>query len=189
MSRTTTINLLLLIVGLALLWLLTWPLLGRTQELKATAKLKVAEIAAEREAVARLAELENKVESRKDALERLELALPAGRDIAAAVAIFEEMANVNGLVLRNVQLSEPAATKTGSKPMVEVLNVQLKLEGRYLALQNFLEDIETTFPLMDVVNISFLVPPKAGSSEEEEDKFINPLLEITITLETYHRGP
>jgi len=185
MSRSITINLLLAAIGLALLWLLTWPVFERVRELRASAKIIENEIAAEKEAITKLAELEREVGSHEDALDRLELAIPAKRDIASALAVFEEVANANGLVLNAVQFTEESQP-SAKKPAVQVVNALLKLEGRYGSLQTFFEDVEETFPLMDVVSVSFLVPQKTGV--EEEETLINPILDITLSLETYYRN-
>ena len=115
------------------------------------------------------------------------MALPRAKNEAELLNQLSVLADKNALAIQNVNVNPPgsrAASRTGvsSSTLVKPLNVisvQMRVAGSYLAFKSFLSAIETNLRIMDVGGIA--VQPVGRSNQD----FYN----FDITVQSYYQNP
>jgi len=189
MSGSKLTNLVLLVVLFLAIWFGVWPLLGSVNLLRAVIENRQELVDVEREAITKILSTQQELESRQEDLDKLSLAVPSERDIATPIAIFEEAAGANGLVLSGLDVIEPesdsSSRQTRTTPSaLGSFTANLQLTGRYGSITSFLENIESAFPLMEISNISFKINQEFVQSSGSGAP--NPVMNILLTLESYY---
>lgn len=192
MSRSTYITFAVYLAVLIVVWLGVWPLWQDIQSARASVASLQAQVAHEEDVIGRLAELEQTISQSSERIAEIEEAIPSQRHTAEVIAVFEEAATSNGLSLSNIAISNPAQRNTSrtqdesSSSVLDSFSAHLELSGRYGAFASFLDQVETSFPLLDISTVSFSIPPLTGSQEENEANLQNPVLEFSIGLQAYY---
>lgn len=187
MTRSTYITTGVYLAALLVVWFFVWPFWQDIQTSRTTVEALEADVAHERQVVDRLTEIEETIAANPERIAQVERAIPASRDVASTIAIFEEASSNNGLSLADVNVTPPEETSTRQSKQRSVLksvSTQLKMSGRYGAFTSFLQDIETSFPLFDISTISFSNPLRAG--DEGAQQLQNPVLDFTVGLQMYY---
>jgi len=188
MSRTNIVNFIIYIVIIFLLWFVIRPLLVDSKVIRESIVILETSISQEKQAIEELKALRDLVNSNKENIDNLKLAIPEERDISALIVIFEEAAAINGLVLNRIDINEKETTSLsaskGEAPTTATVNVNLNLIGGYGQFKNFLDSMERSFPLVDITKINFDVPSR-GELGRDVDPF-NPILDFEVGLNTYY---
>jgi hypothetical protein len=196
MSRSPVIPFSLFALVLVVLWFGVWGFFGNVQETRARLSMLNREIEAEEEARATLEELSREIEERRDVVDELDRAVPPERDTASLIAIFEEAASVNGLVLEGLSMNEqerererinvPQVTESedgtgvARGPSYHSFQASLDIKGNYRSFRNFLFDLERSFPLMDVSQVSF------AHEQGEAISLSDPTIDFSLILTSYY---
>ncbi|RJQ34549.1 hypothetical protein C4556_02365 [Candidatus Parcubacteria bacterium] len=165
-----------------------------TQPTYQTVQAKKAEIAQYDEALDRAAELQQLKQSllsRYNAfnpadLARLQKLLPDHVDNVRLVLDLDNLAGAHGMALQNVLISNPAS-ETGDNSVVgaigaarqkfDSLTLQFSTVATYPVFVQFLENLESSLRIVDLVSLS-LQPEDADDTGE-------PLYSFDITIRTY----
>jgi Tfp pilus assembly protein PilO len=96
------------------------------------------------------------------ALERLEKTIPSGLDIPQLVLDLDSLAVQRGIVMRNIKTVEVmAAGRRGGEAEIAqpytVLATSFTFQAPYSNLVAFLEDLETSLRIMDVISLNIRV--------------------------------
>jgi Tfp pilus assembly protein PilO len=90
------------------------------------------------------------MQSRKDDIQKVDDALPQDSDYGQLVYYFQKRASDNGLILKNMFLSQSSMTND-----VKNLVFSLNLLGNYSSLENFIISLEKSSRIFDVSTITF----------------------------------
>ncbi len=187
MSRSAIYTLIIYLLILLGVWFIVLPMFNDNQSLRASVERLNSEVVVEEEA---LAEIERQAEvllEKEKELSEVELALPSERELSSIIAIFEEASASNGLILSSLNISEiQEDPREKSRSLLKTLTVDIDITGRYSAFESFLKDIEKSFPIMDVSKISFNTFKSVSS--EDADALNNPVIEFSISIETYYQA-
>ena len=108
----------------------------------------------------------------KDDLARIDEAMPQSQQAAELIAFFESLSGRNGLVLKNIELSEKIDAKIAEAPgqprpgagiqaptkqsgSVREFPIIMSMLGTYDSFKNFLEALEKNLRLVDMDSLSF----------------------------------
>lgn len=127
----------------------------------------------------------------KNDLARIDEAMPQNQQAAELIALFESLSGRNGLVLKNIELSEKVEVKvadTSGQPRpgigipppkqsssVREFPIILSMLGTYDSFKNFLKSLEKNLRLVDMDNINFSV---TGTAD---------LFSFNLKLKTYYQ--
>jgi Tfp pilus assembly protein PilO len=112
----------------------------------------------------------------EDVFKELDLILPDNQDVPGLIVQLEALANDNGVILNDVSFTEEDDEKKISD--YKTIKINLKLNGSYEALKNFLITAENNIRLVDIDSISF------GASANEKN---NTSFDFDLILNTYYQ--
>jgi hypothetical protein len=121
------------------------------------------------------------------------LAIPAGQDVAGALAQVYGIAQINSVTIQSISVSAPTLqtqTKTASstntvKPLGSY-TLQIGGSGTYEALKNFLFGLETNIRIFDVKGLS-IAPATVAGSNPGRGAVPQDLFSYNITATTYYQ--
>jgi Tfp pilus assembly protein PilO len=177
---------LIFLIAVAVAWLLVWPMWQDASLARADVDRLRAVVAQEKEANERLISLASQIAEREEDIIKLEQSISNGRDVATLIAVFEEAATLNGLVLDGVAFSQsgvaPEESLAAASSTLDAVSAELTMAGTYPSFRTFMGDIEQSFPLLDIANISM------SHEEEGEGTAIgtNPRFTFTVMLTSYY---
>ena len=167
--HSSLIAVLIIVITIPIIWFLVIPQWGDIGDLRARNGELEESIIEEREANIRLLELAEKIEARQEEVDNLEQTVGAERDVATLIAVYEEAASQNGLVLEGVSPVDPLEGGEGEPlgptgPLFESFASSITLSGTYPAFRAFLVDVEHSFPLVDIGKVSFTLDQEEGQA-------------------------
>ncbi len=186
--KASLIAILLIVLMIPAVWFGVFPLWGEITAARAAVADLHSQIALERTANERLLALAESIEAREGAVASLEQTVPKERDVATLIAVFEEAASSNGLVLEGISMTDPVQGgeivplgPTGD--LFESIASQITLTGTYPAVRSFLVDVEHSFPLVDVGTITFQLEQEEG---QQGVIGANPVYSFEVVLTSYY---
>lgn len=182
--RSSLITALVVIIAIAIAWLGVWPLYQDVAGSRTAVDSLEQSVQAERDANARLERLAAEITERQDAVGALEEAVSKEKDSATLIAVYEEAAVVNGLLLNSIEMHDQERGE-GARPAgsaFESVASTIELAGTYPAFASFLTDVERSFPLVDIAHTSFSLADESSPEGVSE----NPEYNFTVTLTSYH---
>ncbi len=158
-NKPVTALILFVITGI-LLFLFVIPAYGELQAAKNTLANKEAEFNGESDYYAKIADLAKGINDRKDALAKVDQALPVNGSIAPLIYFFQQRGTESGLLIKSITFSN-ANTITpaliggqAAKKSVKDIIFQLDLTGNYQGLKTFLGILEKSARLFEVDTIA-----------------------------------
>jgi len=182
--KSPLLGLLLLALVIPAVWFGIWPLWQKISIERAQAAELEQIVEAEKAANAKLIELAGQIASRQQDVETLEKSVSVNKDDATLIAVYEEAASNNGLVLTSIDFvddAQPASLTEGEVATVSGLQItssRITLEGSYTSIYSFLSDIEHSFPLVDIGEITF--------EPLDEEETGDPEFTIEVLLTSYY---
>jgi len=126
----------------------------------------------------KIAEIIKNIDDRKDALEKIESALPSDSYFSSLIYFFQKEATVAGLQITSATLSQisPPDKKTNIRDIVFNLNIS----GTYGNFKNFLATLDQSARLFEVNSVSFNTPAilQTGRQVNPQSKTYNFDIEI-----------
>jgi Tfp pilus assembly protein PilO len=119
-------------------------------------------------------------------IDRLQKLLPDHVDNVRLILDLDSIAGRHGMALQNVVVSTPQRTEgtqtavgtiSASKQKYDSLTMKFTTQGTYATFQEFLQDLETSLRIVDLVSLK-IARSEAGTRAE-------PLYSFDITLRTY----
>lgn len=138
------------------------------------------------------------LESNKNNVEKLEQAVPSDVLMPEIINMLESLASQNGLALKDINITLPQEEARRVKQVkvegeevaaaavspIKIIKLDIQASGTYSAFKNWLKTVETSLRILDVSNISFRLVEKKSSSGEVIQT-INPLINFSVSLDTY----
>ncbi len=105
---------------------------------------------------ANISDVLNKIEKNKDALEKIDSALPSEFSLAPVVYFFENTAEESGLAVRSITFSkQQIVSKSSANENIKNILFRVDLSGSYDGLKKFLYSLEESSRIFEVSSISF----------------------------------
>src|SRR3989344_3234396 len=156
--KSPLIALLVIVLLIPAIWFGIFPLWQDAADTREEIARLEEVVAREREANIRLLELAKRIEEKQEEVSNLEQTVSKEKDMATLIAVYEEAASQNGLVLEGVspqETDEGAETLGPTGPLFDSFASQITLSGTYPAFRSFMVDVEHSFPLVDMGEIAF----------------------------------
>jgi Tfp pilus assembly protein PilO len=130
---------------------------------------------------AKIAQVAADIEARKDALAKVDSALPSNFYFAPLVSFFQKKGDENGVVVKAV-LFAPVPPVTEDK---EVRNVHFSVNvvGNYQGFKNFLAALDSSARLFQINTISFASTDVSGGSQDTKQPKIQDQKTYSFQLE------
>lgn len=189
MSRISIINITIWMAVFLILWFAVLPFYQDIQPLKESVAGLENSVKEEKASLILLESLKEELELREEEINKLNLAIPTQRDVATPVAVFEEASTINGLILISIDVSDLEEERGSKKLLSSVLNaleIRIKMSGTYSSFEKFIEDVEKSFPLLEISQISFRILPAELSGQT--GNLLNPSMEFDVVFETYYKA-
>jgi len=198
-DRPITIAICLFIV-LLLIFFLVMPEYNTFKDLRFELGKKRAEYNAEYEYFSEIARLYKEIQSRKEALEKIDDALPGGSNFGNLVYYFQNQASADGLIIKSLSLSKssspntskssPSSGSDSDKAYQQQINMSdiafsLNLMGSYSALENFMVSLEKSARLFEIKTISFGSQSAQQSSEAESQFQMEETYKFNLEVATH----
>lgn len=129
----------------------------------------------------------------KDDKERLIKFMPNTVDNIQLILEIQQVASLHGMSLKNIAFEAPKPTTTdqnvdpNSDPNAQkpygVFNLEFKTDANYVNFLAFLKDLELNLRLIDVKSISFTVPDKKMSMQNQDND--PSIYTYDVKLQTY----
>lgn len=142
---------LVLILGL----FLGWPKYQGVQALRLNIKAKEMELQSKEEYFSQIKEISEELEKYTESLSKISSALPETPALPSLLNFLQLTASQTGLVLEKVILGGVGGGE---------IRVTCQMAGNYPAFKNFLVALENSARMIEVEEISFKSPEKAGES-------------------------
>lgn len=104
----------------------------------------------------KIASILKEIDSRKDAMEKIDSALPSDSYFSPLVYFFHKEAVLTGLTATSVRLSQ--ITPPNKKTKIRNIVFNLQLSGTYENFKKFLASLDTSARLFEVNSVSFSTP-------------------------------
>ncbi len=155
-----------LAASLAVTFLLVLPKNDSLTALNKQILEKQVELTSEENYVAKLKETYAAVTAKKDALDKVDSALPTKHSLPELLNFFQKAAAQSGLLLEEVI---PAASDKADN--IREFNTSLILKGSYSSFKEFISLLETSARLIDANSIKFSRAQKIGGTGENIFEF------------------
>ncbi len=141
------------ILTIMLVFLFVLPQYQRSNALDAILFQKQVDYNSESAYYANIANLTSSVQSRQDALGKINSALPAPFSIAPLIYFFKKEGDASGLVVQSVVFSQIQPYAIGSQ--INTVDFKVNLLGNYQGLKNFLAALDDSARLFEVNSLTF----------------------------------
>lgn len=111
----------------------------------------------------KIADLIKNIESKQDALAKVNNALPQDFSYAQVVYFLQQKGTEAGLIVKSLTFSPSSGASAGQQNVKDVV-VTANVSGNYQGLKNFISSLETSSRLFGVTSISFTAPAGSASS-------------------------
>ena len=155
-----------LAASLAVTFLLVLPKKDALTALNKQVLEKQVELKSEENYVAKLKETYAAVTAKKNALDKIDSALPAKHSLPELLNFFQKSAAQSGLLLEEVI---PAASD--KKENIREFSTSLILKGSYSSFKSFISLLEKSARLIDVNSVKFSKAQKVGGTGENIFEF------------------
>lgn len=177
-----------LAVTLIFVFLFAVPKYKESGDLQASLVKKQAEYDGKSVYYLKVLALISDIEDRKDALEKINSALPSNFSFASLIYFLQKKADKAGLSIQSVTFSDILPASYGETSQVlskEVKNITftLYLSGNYRDLKNFLSSLERSARLFEVKTISFASLERLGGAEQFQNQSM--MHEFKLEVKTY----
>lgn len=164
-------------VFVAAFWIL-WPLWNDTQAAISLKEANGINLAQRKKLSTNLEYLINQYNERATDLTFFSKAIPVGQNTPELLVSLEAIASESGLIFSGVNF-KPKDLKNTSN--IKSLGMEVKLKGSYVALQNYLKNMEKSLRIFDVVNISFngVAPGQTAANPNS--------LDFNLLINTYYQ--
>lgn len=193
MSPKKNITILILVIVLvAILFLLALPAYNNVALLKGEIKKHQEFLKEKEELTAKVNQLKQIYESRKDEINKVFYVLPPGSDIPNLIVQLEALTSENGLILERLNFIKQAKTaqsvETEDKSSLagqameksyKTLGISLSVSGSYQSFNSFLKALEFNARLMDIKSIDF----SSAKTEEAQGSIFT----FDISVEAYYQ--
>lgn len=175
MNKKFTASLIIIVIILATLIGLVFPMWSSVWQLKTEIKAKEIEIE-EIKDILEKTELYKRIE--KEA-EQVFLALPKQKDIPNLLIQFDTLAFTNEMTLERIDFSETVGKQTieESTDPFPSITVDLSISGDFKNFKKYLKDVEINIRAMDVISINF----DSGTKDEIYG------LEFNLEIKVYYQ--
>jgi len=140
-----------------LVFFLVWPEYKTLGELQTSLGRKIAEYNAQTGYYGEIEKTYLELQSRKDDIEKINEALPAAEldpTFGKLIYYLQGVADDNGLVAKNIFLSETNSTVAGAAS-IKNISFSMDLLGEYSSLEGFLIALEKSARIFEVESVSF----------------------------------
>lgn len=191
--KKTIVIVVSIFIFVAILFFLDLPAYNQFTSFREEIKSNKEFLQEKEELVAKVSQLKQVYESRKNEFDKVYYTLPLGEDIPNLIVQLEALAAENGLLLKSITfVKKPKAVfvpaeeegvqgqaAVSAEKNYKTVSIALSTIGSYQAFSSFLEALELNVRLMDIKSIGFLSPEKGteGSS----------IFTFSISLETYYQ--
>lgn len=117
---------------------------------------------------AKIAEIIEIIEGKKDTLEKINSALPSNFSIASLVYFFQKKGSEVGLVVKSITLSQ-ISIPTSEERFKNII-FKVNLSGNYQGLKNFLSSLDKSARLFEVNYISFISSEISQSLKQSKNQ-------------------
>ena len=146
-----------LTLALVLGFTLTWPKYQAWQALRLNIEAKTTELHSQEEYFSQIKEISEELAKYTESLNKISSALPENTSLPSLFNFLQLTASQTGLVLEEITLGGVAEGE---------IRIACQLTGSYSAFKNFLLALENSARMIEVEEISFASPEKAGESFE-----------------------
>lgn len=126
---------------------------------------------------ANLKRLTDQYNERLSDIESFNKIVPEGQNIPELLVNLEDLASRNGLFFASVNFK----TKDFKAPDFKTLIMEIKVKGSYSAFKNYLEDMEKSLRIFDVMSVSF-----SGIAPGQENINLNNI-DFNLLVNTYYQ--
>ena len=158
--KKNIIVLISILIFVAILFLLDLPTYNKVVFFRNEIKNYQNFLKEKEELLAKVNQLKQSYESRKDEIDKTYYVLPLEKDIPNLIVQFEALVSENGLVLESINF-KPATAEEKAAKSYKALDVFLSVGGNYQSFIAFLQALEFNVRLMDIQSADF-------SSKESE---------------------
>ena len=146
-----------IVITLLLVFFLVMPEYNRFQTLQTQLGEKKAEFNAKFDYYAAIAKTYDELQVHKDDLKKIDDALPQSPARGKLIYFLQEDAKANGLILKDVSLSDPSADTTGTSisNTIKDIFISMDVSGDYTSLERFMASLEGSSRIFEIKNISF----------------------------------
>lgn len=144
MSKNNLVIVILLLVFIGILFLLDLPTYNKVAFSRNEVKTYENLLEERKGILAKVDQLKQVYEDRKDEINKISYLLPSGKDLPGLIVQFEALTSENGLVLEKLDFSEDSKD-----------DVSLSVSGTYQSFKSFLRALELNIRLMDIKSINF----------------------------------
>ena len=149
------ITILMFFATLVLIFLFVLPTYQQSNSLQANVFSKQAEYSGKSLYYANIVSLSNKLESHKDALQKVDDALPSTISFAQFIYFFQQKGLENGLTVRAINFGAPLRPSVSGGNNIKNIVIGLNLSGTYQNFKNFVSSLEQSDRLFEINSVSF----------------------------------
>ncbi len=162
-------TIIILIIALILFFFFVAPEYGKSENLQNNLGQKQAEYDGKSVYYAKVSELIASIESRTDALEKINSALSSDFSFAPIASFLQQKGVENGLTIQSIMFSQISPTTTNQK--VKDVTFTVNVSGNYQGLKNFVSSLDTSARLFEVNSMNFsLSSPSIVSNDIKQSK-------------------
>ncbi len=147
------------LLSLLLVFVLVIPSYKDFQALDQKVAEKQRVLESQREYFEQLQNINDRLEGTEESFEKIDSAIPEGRDLANLMNYFQKSASRSGVIISSVS---PALVGSTASKKVHASQINLVLAGQYPDFKQFLSIIEKSARLIEIENISFSSPEEGN---------------------------
>ena len=171
----------ILIIALIIFFLFALPEYQKSNDLQYSLAQKQAEYNSKSVYYSKISELIGTIEDKKDALGKINSALPPDFSFAPLVFFFQKKGVENGLTIKSIIFSQ-ISPETAEKK-IRNITFTVNILGNYQGLKNFLSSLDKSARLFEGNSISF--SPSVTSSDSKQSKIQQQAYDLKLELQTH----
>jgi len=180
----------ILVISLISIFFFALPKYRESRALRLTLDEKLAEYQSKSAYYEKMAETIKTIESNKEAVEKINSALPDNFYFAPLVYFLQKKTSENGLISKSLTFSQSVSSLgrvSAGAVSKEIKNVSftLNLTGSYKGLKNFLLSLEKSSRLFEVRNISFVSLKSANQLKNQPNQLKNYDFKLEVVTHSY----
>lgn len=160
-----------------LAFLFVLPAYGKLRSLQYVSLQKQSEYDSKSAYYEKISLILKEIESKKDALEKMNSALPTNSYLSSLVYFFQKEGGQSGLTIKSLVLSK--ISTPAKKNDVRDVTFTMHVLGNYESFKSFLSSLDTSARIFEVNSISFTSPGSLQSRNK------NQIYDITIEVVTH----
>ena len=182
-------TIILLIIALILIFLFIIPKYQESGDLQANLAQKQAEYDGQSDYYMKIFELLKSIRDRKDALGKINSALPSDISFASLIYFLQEKGVENGLAVKSIIFSQNSpetyrqVLPAESDKRVKNIMFNINLSGSYQSLKNFLSSLEKSVRLFQIDAISFISTQSLQGTKKSQNQL--QIHDFNLEVKTY----